>query len=73
VEVRDNRQDLHRLAMLATLRQGNSPSPDVVPPNPTMLILGTITVSGVVFCLRKCPEMMEKGLGFRISVAIRIA
>jgi hypothetical protein len=72
-EVRDNRQNLHRLTVLATLRQGNSFSPYVVPPNPTMLVSGTSTMSGVIFCLWKCPEMIERGLEFRVSVAIHIA
>jgi hypothetical protein len=72
-EVRDNRKNLHHLAVLATSRQDNSPSPDFVPSNPTMLVSSTSTMSGVVFCLLKYPEMMERDLGFRVSVAICIA
>jgi hypothetical protein len=72
-EIWNSWQDLRHLAVIANSRQSKSPFPDVVPPNPTMLILGTSTVSRVVFCSRKCPEMVDRGLGFRVSVAIHIA
>jgi hypothetical protein len=70
-EVRESSQKLHRLAVLATSPEGNSPSPDVVPPNPTMRVSGRSTVSGVFFCLRKCPQMTKRGLRFRWQSALR--
>jgi hypothetical protein len=71
VGIRDSRQDLHRLAIIATSRQGMSPSPNVVFPNPKMLVSGRSIVSGEVFCLQKCPKMMDRVLGFRWRPASR--
>jgi hypothetical protein len=72
-EVPESSQKLHRLAVLATSPEGNSPPPDVVPPNPTMRVSGRSTVSGVFFCSRKCFQMTERDLGFTVSVAIHSA